>query len=780
MKTLHARNVLRQALALWVICLPLSGNANGLAPAPGFSPKITFSESYSEPLITTRFRDDDGEGHFFTYYEYEKGATRSGSVTLIASMTEVDLASIDESTEVGFTVGGFEHSATLGGADVLSLPGRRAVFYETIPDENDPNGLREIRVAAFTYSWNSKTLTITASFNRDSHSIATDDYSGQSGAVSGETASAVKFGIMAGARRIYVKGTAKISRVVRGRHVEEGEVFYDYDDFHNSVSLTGTADFAKPACSIAAPKAGLRVPESSGPNVLVTGTASDGAKLEGVQVRINGGAWSPADLVFKQVGKNELDEPIFSDKIATWSATVAAVPGPNVIEAIAGDPDLNESKTANRIFNYVVPATLNVALDTAEGGSVTRGFVGTSSREEGVSYTVTATPKAGFVFDGWTSNSSIAANTPVLKFVMTQGLALTAKFAPNPFGAAGMVASYRGLIENPDDRTHSTGGALNFNLTKVGGYSGTLFAGGEKFTLRGLFTASGFSTVLLTRKDKTTFALNMTLALDGSGLFTGALSEGGIVFTALTGGKHGFSATSKFAGPSKYTLALPPLDPAAPNAPVGYGYATVAISTTGGVTITGVLADGTTWSNSSALLGDLSIPVYLPLYGGKGSIYGWLTLRDVPDISDLDGPLFWSRPANAADPAYPLGFEFVTPALGSVFATPSPGSRILSGLDTSSGVASISLSGGGIGSDVLVPVTVSTAHVVKVTDANPHSLRLTVNKTTGLLSGSYKHPVDNKVKSIGGVVLQKQDLGSGLTRGVPDGGAFQLIPETEF
>jgi uncharacterized repeat protein (TIGR02543 family) len=64
-------------------------------------------------------------------------------------------------------------------------------------------------------------------------------------------------------------------------------------------------------------------------------------------------------------------------------------------------------------------------------GSVTDGFAGTSMREVGTSYRVTARPALGWIFSGWTG--SLAGPDPAVSFVMTDGMSLTANFIPNPF-----------------------------------------------------------------------------------------------------------------------------------------------------------------------------------------------------------------------------------------------------------------------------------------------------------------------------------------------------------
>ena len=90
------------------------------------------------------------------------------------------------------------------------------------------------------------------------------------------------------------------------------------------------------------------------------------------------------------------------------------------------DMNGNESELASRTFTYVVMRDLTVVA--SRGGSVTPGYLGTTPREVGKSYTITATAAPGHRFKGWTG--SVVSSARRIQFTMEEGFRLEADFAP--------------------------------------------------------------------------------------------------------------------------------------------------------------------------------------------------------------------------------------------------------------------------------------------------------------------------------------------------------------
>src|SRR5207302_8135912 len=76
-----------------------------------------------------------------------------------------------------------------------------------------------------------------------------------------------------------------------------------------------------------------------------------------------------------------------------------------------------------------------------------------------------------------------------------------------------------------------------------------------------------------------------------------------------------------------YTIVLPAAA-AGGGLPEGNGYGTMLVDASGKVTIMGALGDETPYTCSIRMSGDGEFPIYLALYGGKGSLFGWLAFTN--------------------------------------------------------------------------------------------------------------------------------------------------------
>jgi hypothetical protein len=112
---------------------------------------------------------------------------------------------------------------------------------------------------------------------------------------------------------------------------------------------------------------------------------------------------------------------------------------------------------------------------------------------------------------------------------------------------------------------------------------------------------------------------------------------------------------------AEYTMLIPPdINNAPPDAsPGGAGYALITNSagtaghpSTGKVTITGALADGTAFNQTVPVSQDGYVPIYANLAGGKGLLTGWINLAttDAADVS-----LTWIHPQHSSG-LYKRGF----------------------------------------------------------------------------------------------------------------------------
>lgn len=166
-----------------------------------------------------------------------------------------------------------------------------------------------------------------------------------------------------------------------------------------------------PKVTFKTPSNGQRVP---GTNTTVAITGSVSGYVPGLQVyyAANSESWTNALLS----GTN-------------WSASTAAVPGTNIINAYAVDSVGRTSSVVSVRFQYVVTGGLSV--QTVGKGTVTPNYTNVPL-ELGRNYKLTAKPAKGYAFTNWSglvdADEVLTTNKAAVSFMMRSNLALTATF----------------------------------------------------------------------------------------------------------------------------------------------------------------------------------------------------------------------------------------------------------------------------------------------------------------------------------------------------------------
>ena len=138
-------------------------------------------------------------------------------------------------------------------------------------------------------------------------------------------------------------------------------------------------------------------------------TPKDGARVDAPgSIELKGTAKSKSPIVSVQY------QLLYSGTVGTlqaatgsntWTASFkpsAEAGGFYRIFVKAADSARHESDVAGRTIFYVVRSPLVVTATGA--GNITEGFAGTTLREIGATYTITATPSLGHSFGGWTGS----------------------------------------------------------------------------------------------------------------------------------------------------------------------------------------------------------------------------------------------------------------------------------------------------------------------------------------------------------------------------------------
>lgn len=314
--------------------------------------------------------------------------------------------------------------------------------------------------------------------------------------------------------------------------------------------------------------------------------------------------------------------------------------------------------------------------------------------------------------------------------------------------------SYNGLFYDTNGVNPSSAGSFTAKLNGKGTFTAKLQLGKYSYSFTKSFDTSGdFGPYTVNIKKQP--ALTITLHLVNNDEITGQVSGDGWTVQLLA-----FSAVKNAAsfGTGKHSLVLS-ANAGSSTTTSGDSYGTMTLNKNGNIDWTGVLPDGRTVSQKSVLSKDGVWPVYSSLYGGTGSLIGWLQVTN--SSSDIGGSVIWVVPATP-NGLYPNGLTNELDATGS-------------DLTSSAGAPqkTLVLSGPQLTAPLTNSVTISgkTGH-------GDNSLKLSLDVKNGLFSGSVVDPGSNEKLSFQGALLEKSGGGGGffLNADKSQGGKVSLAP----
>jgi uncharacterized repeat protein (TIGR03803 family) len=510
-------------------------------------------------------------------------------------------------------------------------------------------------------------------------------------------------------------------------------------------------DTNKPTLSFVSPKPNSTLTVSNAA-FTVTGTAKDNVAVEWVYYQLNSNGWTTASS---------------TNAWTNWMAGVTLSPGTNTVSAYAVDTSGNFSPT-NAVKLKFVPSAKLVVL-TNGNGTFTPKYNG-ALLAINTNYHLTANPGKYWIFSNWVASGSenFVSNNPALKFIMQSNLTLQANFVTNVFLAV-QGKPYNGLFAPTNaTRQQTNSGAITFTVTSAGVLSGKLTIGSSTPSLTGQFNPAGAATITTPRKGLST--LTTTLQLDFAGqTAAGSVTDGNFVAQVIAD-LDVFSATHKATNyQGQYTLIIPGTDD--PNVgPFGTSYGTVTVGLTGTITFAGSLADGTSVGPITSVVSQDGLwPFYLPLYGGRGSLWGWNYFTNHTIISAPYAS--WINATNSTKAAvYRSGFTNEQAAIIGSFYT-STNKPLLSLTN-----AQVILEETSPPFSITDQITLASNNAIKVTNAAGKTNKLTLTiKTSGLITGSFLNPANAKQTiQVNGVLLQNQTNAQGYFLGTNQSGTFLL------
>ncbi len=364
---------------------------------------------------------------------------------------------------------------------------------------------------------------------------------------------------------------------------------------------------------------------------------------------------------------------------------------------------------------------------------------------EGKPCTLNAIAGNGSVFSNWFSNGTVVAATSRYTFVVESNLLLQANFVTNPF--IPVEGTYHGLFYVTSNATEQSSGSIVVTLSSKGGFAAGLRLGAQNHAFSGEFSVTGLASKAIPRAGLSPITVQLQLDLS-NGPLTGTISDG--AWTAdLAAVRAIYSKTNPAPQAGKYTLLIPGSENASAQ-PGGNGFGAVTVNASGQVTFSGILGDGTPVTSGSIVSSQGQWPFYISLYGGQGSILGWLSFTNEGDIS---GQLGWFKLPQTKARLYPGGFTNGTDVIGSVYAY-------------TNGLPVLGLTDG--------QLCLTNGNLAQSITNDPATNRLTFKTASGLFKGSVMNPETGKPISVNGIVLQNQDFGAGYFLGTTESGSVVL------
>jgi len=337
-------------------------------------------------------------------------------------------------------------------------------------------------------------------------------------------------------------------------------------------------------------------------------------------------------------------------------------------------------------------------------------------------------------------------------------LVLEANFVTNPF--IPVAGTYHGLFYVPNDAAEESSGAIVATVTGAGAFSAKLSLDGRSYSFSGELSVTGEAVKTLPRRGLSPLTLQLDLGLT-NGPLTGAISDG--TWTAdLVADAAVYSTANPAPQAGKYTLLIPGSENASAQ-PGGNGFGAVTVSDSGAVTFSGILGDGTPVSSTSIVTSEGQWPFYASLYGGKGSILGWLTFTNQGGISGQTG---WFKLQQATAKLYPGGFTNSAEVIGSIYQYTN-GLALLGFTE-----GQLSLTNGDLAQSITNQVGLGPG--TQATDQSAG--KLTFTDSSGLFKGSVMNPETGKPIAVNGIVLQNQNFGAGFFLGSTESGSVLLSP----
>jgi hypothetical protein len=310
---------------------------------------------------------------------------------------------------------------------------------------------------------------------------------------------------------------------------------------------------------------------------------------------------------------------------------------------------------------------------------------------------------------------------------------------------------YNGLVSDSDNPTAANSGYISIKTTAKGSFSAKLQLGGQKYSFSGMFGASGTNTT-------TVGSLRVTLLLDlhGGDAITGAITGNGWT-ASLQAYRNVFGKTKPATVAGTYTVVAQPDEGV-----MGTGIGTAKVDSSGNVTWSVTLPEGTKLTGKTTLSKTGVWPLYAAPYSSRGLMVGWMQFANTSTNGFVGGGV-WTKPSGVSAP-YLSGLTNAITVSGALYKTPPL-----------SGGWKIVLNGGGLSAPVTNSVTFGSGNKI-VSEKGANAVKLSLTATTGLFKGTVTDPGTGNTVSFQGVLFERNNAGLGFFLGGNQSGAVNFVP----
>jgi hypothetical protein len=325
--------------------------------------------------------------------------------------------------------------------------------------------------------------------------------------------------------------------------------------------------------------------------------------------------------------------------------------------------------------------------------------------------------------------------------------------------------TYYGLFSDPHNGVaQGSSGYAVITVNSRDGFSGSFQMGSSKLSCSGKFDGTGNAVIDISKGKFAGYAIALKYSSTGEDKITGTIGNGDFQAN-LTANRAFYDGKSNFAPEAgQYTIIIPGARSSSAD-PGGDSYGTVSVDKAGHVRLSGSLADGTTFSQSSALSANGEWPLYVNLYGGQGFLYSWNNFS----IGGPAGTVSWIKQGTSRTKYYKSGFTLNSSINSSPYYKPVSGSSLL---DLADGV--VTFQGGDLSQTVSDEISVLFNN--KVINYGDYKLSLSFSASKGTFSGKVQNPDTGKSLPFKGVILQDQNQGRGYFTGPTQTGEVTIGP----